>query len=941
MDKLQTPNKQTIEKWLLDPTFFKLNRLDAVSDHVFFEDLQTLEQNDKTLYKSLNGVWKMRFSKNLENSPTDFYKTDFDVSDFDTINVPAHVETEGFDKIQYANTNYPWDGRKFLRPPVIDLENNAVMSYVTFFDLPEKFSDKTVCINLNGVEQAFCIWLNGEFIGYSEDSFTPSHFDLTKHIKPLNNKLSVQVYKRSSAAWIEDQDFFRFSGIFRDVVLYAKPKIHIEDLWVKQNVADDLNSATAEINIKVSGTNDPNIMLELFDMSGGLVFKETPKFRFETQPKKEKSENDIEYFVADKITLDDVKLWDISKPYLYDLRLTVKDDQQNVTECVSQAIGFRRFEIKDSVMYLNKERIIINGVNRHEWHPRKGRAIGEREMLADLDILKKNNITAVRTSHYPNQTLWYHLCDQNGIALMDETNLESHGSWQKQGLCEPSWNVPANFPEWRDCVIDRAVSMFERDKNHPSILWWSCGNEAYAGECITAMGDYFRRKDDTRVVHYEGSFWNRDYDDISDVESRMYAFPDAIEEYLKTDGKKPFLSCEYMHNMGNSLGGMESYIKLVDTYKSCQGGFIWDLIDQAMYVEKNGKEVLCYGGDFADRPSDYNFSGNGIIAADRTEKPAMSEVKYWYSSKEQRELHDRENQKAFEQKEKFIEIDNSKSFELVEGDVHFGVVGENFEVLFSHVRGGPVSLVYGGYEWLYRETKPILHRAPTENDTANGFLQKSGILKTADLYSAVSKPVIDKSKKDEVSVSYTYNTLGVTNTYVKYTVYKDGTIKVDVKLAGTEKLPSLSLFGLEFITQDKIKSYTYKGYSGETYPDRYKGGVYGYHTETTKLPNYLVPQECGCHVYSKFFKLHANDGRSLTFVPNDESFHFSVLPNSTSELESATHQNELPEFNRTFVRIMSKMRGVGGIDTWGADVESEYHISAKQDITLSFYIKGN
>ena len=328
---------------------------------------------------------------------------------------------------------------------------------------------------------------------------------------------------------------------------------------------------------------------------------------------------------------------DPHKPYLYDFCLEVRDQDNCLIEIVPYAIGFRRLEIIDKVIYLNGKRLILTGINRHEWEPHKGRCITEKEMRIDLMLFQQNHINAVRTCHYPNQIPWYYMCDEAGIYMMAETNLESHGSWQKMGAIEPSYNVPGSIPQWKEAVIDRAQSNYETFKNHTSILFWSLGNESYAGDDIEAMNQYFMDQNDGRLIHYEGVSVNRSYEDkISQVESRMYATPDEVRQYLDQNAKKPYVLCEYMHCMGNSLGGMDSYMNLLDKYPMFQGGFIWDYIDQAIYVkdEVTGEQVLRYGGDFDDRPSDYEFSGNGIVFADRTEKPATQEVKYYYAKYE-------------------------------------------------------------------------------------------------------------------------------------------------------------------------------------------------------------------------------------------------------------------------------------------------------------------
>lgn len=926
---------ENLEKWINDPTVFRINRMDAYSDHIHYATLEDADNDNQSLFKSLNGVWKFQWSKNLDQRPIDFYKTDFDVSGFDNITVPGHIEMQGYDQIQYVNTIYPFDGVANIRPPFVDKEYNPVGSYVTYFDLDNDFIDKNVCISFKGVEQAFSLFLNGEFVGYSEDTFTPSDFDLTKFIKEKDNKLCVEVYKRTSSVWIEDQDFFRFSGIFRDVILYAKPFVHIDDLWVIPNVSDDLKSGLLEVKLKMKSV--PNVELILLDMDNNEVFNVRPTFNYVEKDVIEVSENKYAYYESNCIDINDIQLWHVGKSYLYTLVIKVFDED-NISEVIRQSIGFRKFEIKDAVMYLNNERVVINGVNRHEWNPRLGRAITKKDMDEDIKVLLNNNINAVRTSHYPNQSYWYELCDKHGIMMMDEANLESHGSWQKLGVTEPSWNVPGSLPQWRDNVVDRAVSMFERDKNHPSILWWSCGNEAFSGSCITNMGDYFRSKDSSRVVHYEGSFWNREFDEISDIETRMYELPCNIEKYLLEDGKKPFILCEYMHNMGNSIGGMESYIELVDKYPSYQGGFIWDYMDQALYYDKNGVEVLGYGGDFGDRPSDYNFSGNGIVTANRQEKPAMQDVRYWYSTIEQRARHDKENEEQINKLNTNIEID-SGSLSVIYGDGNLGVRGSGFDVQFSYVDGGLASLKYDNHEWLYRSIKPTYWRATTENDVPTGFVQRSAIWNLSDMYSKHTNYDVEVIGENEVKITFTYDPIVDTDSFVEYTVYGDGTIKVKSTLKANKSLPQLPQYGVKFSTTKPIDDYEFVGYSGETYPDRFKGGVFSRHTDTVRDAIYLMPQEHGCHYNSHELILN-QDGHKLGIYKKDKPFHFSVLNHTSQELENALHQEELPNNGRNVIRILSNMRGVGGINTWGAEVEDKYHIHLDQDLELEFFLRN-
>ncbi len=913
--------------WLSNPTIFQVNRLDAHSDHVCYASEEEARLGHTSLRQSLDGLWSFSWSSHPVDRPADFWWEGFDDSAFGTIRVPGHMELQGHGQIQYINTLYPWDGHAQLRPPEIDWEDCPVGSYVREFDLYEGLLGKQVCISFQGVEQAFYLWLNGQFIGYAEDSFTPSDFDLTPYLREKGNRLCVEVYKRSSAAWIEDQDFFRFSGIFRSVFLYAKPAVHLADLWLQAGLETD--NATGTLSIRLLLEGEGTVHCRVAHPEQGTLFDSGLKLTPEDK-----------YLRSQPLRFEEVLPWDHGHPELYTVTLTLSGTDGEVYEVVPYHIGFRRFELKNGLMLLNGKRLVLNGVNRHEWNPDTGRAIGIADMTAAMETFKRNHINAVRTCHYPNQTPWYHLCDQNGIYMMDEANLESHGSWQKLGRVEPSWNVPGSLPEWRDCVVDRARSMFERDKNHVSILFWSCGNESYAGEDILAMAEFFRKNDPSRLVHYEGVFHCREFDCISDVESRMYAPPWEIREYLASKPEKPFILCEYMHDMGNSLGGMESYIRLGEEFPQYQGGFIWDYMDQALWrTDVNGHRVLGYGGDFGERQTDYAFSGNGIVFADGTEKPAMQEVRYWYASPQERAAQDAANERA--KRALMLPARGTKKspLRITHGDGALGVRGEDFEILFSYPEGGPVSLVSGGHEWLWRATRPAYWRAPTENDLGNGFAGDSSVWAAADGWQRCENIEVLEEGPERVAVRFTYTAPAMPGlrTDVTYTVEDTGSLTVNVHYHGGPNRPGLPLFGLRFATPQPVEEVEWLGLSGETYPDRKKGGVFGWHRETPHIPAYLVPQECGCHVDTHAVVLR--NGRSrLTLEMLDQPFAFSALPYTPQQLEQAAHREELPVPARTVVTLCGAMRGMGGIDSWGSDVEEEVRIRAEEDHKVSFQI---
>ena len=624
-------------KWLDNPEVFKVNQLEPHSDHCYYLDYSDMKKEKNPLLQSLNGQWEFAYSKNVMERPVDFYKETFDASGFNKIMVPGHIELAGYDKIRYINTMYPWEGKEYHRGAYSmeatgaeegmfsEAQYNPVGSYIKYFDLDKNMCGKRIHICFEGVEEAMYLWLNGQFIGYAEDSFTPSEFDLTPYVKEKGNVLAVQVHKMSTAAFLEDQDFFRFFGIFRNVTLKAIPDVHLEDVWFKPVLNQDNESGSVSVSMKVSAPDSQNV-------TAGFILKDREENILVEKSLQLNKENDhLEGTIC--VDLESVRLWDNHNPYLYHAYVELKAEDGSLAEVIPYDIGFRRIEIIDKVIYLNGKRLVITGVNRHEWNARTGRCIGIEDMKADISCMLRNNINSVRTCHYPDQIPWYYMCDDAGIYVMAETNLESHGSFQKLGAIEPSCNVPGSIPQWRDAVLERAKNNFETFKNHTSILFWSLGNESYAGDDIEAMNVYFAEKKDGRLVHYESSYYNRAYEDtISDFETRMYAKPEDVEEYLNNSPKKPYILCEFMHDMGNSMGGLGSYMKLIDKYDMYHGGFIWDFIDQAIMVKDSvtGKDVLRYGGDFDDKPADYEFSANGIVFADRKEKPAMQEVRYYY-----------------------------------------------------------------------------------------------------------------------------------------------------------------------------------------------------------------------------------------------------------------------------------------------------------------------
>ena len=780
-----------------DPTYFKDGRIEAHSDHICYRNEMEAAEKETSFRHSLNGIWKFHYARNYGSTVQGFENTDYSCRDWDDIRVPAHIQMEGYDAPQYANVQYPWEGHEDIHPGEIPEHFNPVASYVKYFEVPETMQGKRLFISFQGAESGIVLWLNGQFVGYSEDSFTPSEFELTEYVKEGENKLAAQVFKWTASSWCEDQDFFRFSGIYRDVYLYTVPEVHVYDLQIRAIPTEDLTEAALEIRTNTWGKGKAKIVLT---KSGTEVFNE------------EKPLDGEEIY---SWTIKNPVLWSAEDPQLYDLTIEVYDEAGNLQEVIPQKVGFRRFEMKDGIMTLNGKRIVFKGVNRHEFSSVSGRNVSEAELRKDLMIMKQNNINSIRTCHYPDASLIYELCDEYGIYMIDETNLESHGSWDVAEFTKDyTYVVPHDKPEWLDMMLDRANSMYQRDKNHPAILIWSCGNESFGGKDIYEMSQFFHEKDSTRLVHYEGLCHDRRYNDTSDMESQMYPSVEAIKDFLAKDDSKPFICCEYTHAMGNSCGAMHKYTDLTDTEPKYQGGFIWDYIDQSIYKkDRYGREFQAYGGDFGERPTDYNFSGNGIAyGGNRDASPKMQEVKFNYQNITVEVTADTVKvinknlfvntdiyqckvtvardgkviKKAFMEtavaplseetyalplgkEEKSGEYTVTVSFHLKEDKVwakaghevafgqyvykvkeeqkicqdpltvirsthNIGVRGAHFEVLFSVLNGGLVSYKYAGKEMIEAIPKPNFWRAPTDNDCGNLMGMRYGQWKIASMY---------------------------------------------------------------------------------------------------------------------------------------------------------------------------------------------------------------
>ena len=648
-------------KKIHDPKFFKENCMAAHSDHVTYKnEAEAVEQNS-SFRLSLDGIWKFHYAKNDAQTIPGFEAEDYNCRPWDDIRVPAHIQMEGYDIPQYANIQYPWDGREDVWRDAVPTDFNPVASYVKYFTLPEGFVKNGLYISFQGVESGFALWLNGSYVGYSEDSFTPSEFDLTPYVKEGENKLALKVFKWTSSSWCEDQDFYRFSGIFRSVYLYTMPKVHVYDLKVQPVVEESLESADLVLDMEICGKVETveksaddakmqNVSAKITltgsrdgskegaagSVSENTIFSETISFQPNNTSDTIRFTDTGAATVHFEQEVNHPNLWSAEHPELYTLTVELLDESGDCVEYISQNIGFRRFEMKDGIMTLNGKRIVFKGVNRHEFSSKTGRAVSKEEVLQDIITMKQNNINAIRTCHYPDASGIYELCDRYGLYMIAENNLESHGSWDaaSHGLVPKDTIVPGDNMDWEPMMLDRVNSCYQRDKNHPAILIWSVGNESYGGKVIFDMSEKFRAVDPHRLVHYEGIFNDRRYEGTSDMESQMYTSVENIKKFLAEHKEKPFICCEYTHAMGNSCGAMHKYTDLTDTEPRYQGGFIWDYIDQSILKnDRYGQEFQAYGGDCGERPTDYNFSGNGICyGGERDASPKMQEVKFNYQN---------------------------------------------------------------------------------------------------------------------------------------------------------------------------------------------------------------------------------------------------------------------------------------------------------------------
>lgn len=985
---------QDILSILSDPQIFEQNRLPAHADSRFIgEDGKYLDP------VSLNGQWEFAcFTSPAELDISLISKGALP----DKISVPGHIQMQGFDYMQYVNTQYPWDGVEKLTAPEIPAERNACGLYVKNLDLPDGFKGRAVRLALDGVESSCFVFLNGQYVGYTEDSFTRHEFDITAYLGG-ENRLVLLVTRWCSGSWLEDQDFWRFSGVFRDVSIYCPTPVYIEDVELKAEPDKDFSTGRLSARLSLSSNKECSVRLELkLNGESTECIAKLPVGACEKTL---------------EISINSPKLWSAEEPNLYDAEIRVFDERDTFICGIKEPVGFRRFEMKDGIMLLNGRRLVFKGVNRHEFSCDKGRAISAADIERDLIALKRSNVNAIRTSHYPNNSAFYRLCDKYGFYVMDETNLESHGTWMIMGMIKDDTNsiVPNDDKRWLPAVLDRGRSMLERDKNHPCILVWSCGNESYGGSVLYELSEWFRQRDCSRLVHYEGVFVDRRYNATSDMESRMYERVEQIEEYLRSKPEKPFVLCEYCHAMGSSVGNMDEYVELSRKYPQYQGGFVWDFADQGLR-SSDGKSFLC-GGDFGDRPTDGIFCCNGIFDCEHKETAKSREVKAQYQPlviKPSKSGIFIRNERLFtntddllfcwtlrcdgrEMKTGKLEVslapgecvtlplpctfdgcdgelilscsaklktrtlyadagfelaygegilrpfehgkNTAKPAKLILGDCNIGVKMNSAAAMISRSTGLLYSLKSAGVELLKKPLEADFWRAPTDNE--NGFKSKLfwGHWKLASLYADCWRLSVDE---ENATISSEFQVC-CTETPVSFAIvlkfYENDSFDVSLHLDSTPG--TVPCAGLSMTLPAELCELEWYGnLEPDSYPDRLGSAKIGLGRgkASRQLPNYVRVQDCANKTLLRSFTVKDEKGTGLR-ISSDILFSARALPYTAHELEIAEKPCDLPPVTKTALSIFGGMSGCGGDDSWGAPIHEQYQLKTEQGLDYTFSVE--
>ncbi|CDF79791.1 beta-galactosidase (GH2) [Formosa agariphila KMM 3901] len=1036
-----------------NPLVNQINRLPAHATFYNFDNETQALKNDRassSSFKSLNGDWKFNWVAKPADAISNFHEANFDASNWKTIDVPSNWEMRGYGTPIYTNSTYPF----FSDFPKINHNDNPIGHYIKTFTIDNSWKEKDVILHFGGVSSAFYVWVNGEFVGYSEDTRLPSEFDITKYLKSGENSIAVKVYRWSDGSYLEAQDHWRLSGIEREVYLQAVPKVRLSDFTVRTDLDENYDNALLQIRpefvvniadkyvekIGYFGNNplqttvdDWTLKTRLVDAEGLSVGDENTmplgKFLGEFYPQR-----DNVAFGIMQTEVKSPKKWSAERPYLYTLLFSVQDNNGKIIQTTSTKVGFREVDIDDRGRFLvNGNPVKMIGVNRHDHDMIDGKALSRADIEKDVQLMKQFNFNAVRTSHYPNDPYFYELCDLYGLYVMDEANLETHGLRGKL----------SNVPSWSNAFLERGIRMVQRDKNHPSIVIWSLGNESGMGPNHAAMAAWIKEKDPTRYIHYEGAqgdatdprYKNNYYDHGKgnptdpkwvDMLSRMYPQASELQSLINDTSfdNRPVIMCEYAHAMGNSLGNMQTYWDVIYQNDRALGGYIWDWIDQGLLkTDDKGNEFLAYGGDFGDKPNDNSFCLNGIIASDRTPKPEIYEAKkvnqpaviskidasqgqfkilnrhhaidlsgydviwelledgksidngaietlntapfasetihipfktsklkadktYFVNIKgilKQANLYAEkgfvvfEEQFELEKKQISEKIQKTKKYPTLsvnETGSKITINNKEVSVIINKESGYISTFKFKGNSVLNSPLKLNFWRPETENDAAYREAKKQtnerDWLEAGDRFK-VTKSKVEYSEKGKVVVKIEG---GIENPSTQlvlvYTILGNGEIQVDYESNIAKDAPNVPKIGMQFDISNAYKDVEYFGKGPQAnYQDRNTGAFVGIYKNDVNTMNYeyVVPQEYGNRMETRWFKLENANGKGV-LVKGKDVLNFSVLPYSTTNIETATHTNELIKRDVFTVNIDLIQMGVGGDNTWSfrAEPHQEYLI---------------
>ena len=967
--------------YLSDPEVIGVNLLPEHASVV------TEYQGQSTLF-SLNGTWDFfrapHYEERFLTDPLPYHE----------VQLPRSAELEVPEELIYTNIPYPWDGKDNLKPGEVAMEHDPVNFYRKRFVLPAFFAGKRCLLRLDGFETAIYVYCNGEFVGYSSRLYTCSEFDLTPYLKTGENELLFVNFRFSASSWILSQDYWKMSGIFRDISLVAVPAFHLEDVSAKTDLTNDYQDGVLSLEGKVSGEGEVHAILSFL---GKPVWEEKQTIK--------------DHFSFHAI-LPQVAAWSSDVPNRYEMTVVLKG-KEGQEEQNHFCIGFTKEEIQNGVVLWNGKPLKIKGVNRHEIDMHHGHYVPEEVLEQDLLLMKRSSINAVRCSHYPNDPRFYDLCDKLGLYVMDECCIEAHGQWVNSNG-DLSKMVPGSNPRWTAMTLDRASSMYERDKNHPCIFAWSLGNESWTGDNFKRSSEYFHAQDKKRLVHYQGEVTDEGLSPYVDMKSFMYLKPQELESYLQAHPEKPVFECEYSHAMGNSNGNLDDYLHLFRDYPNCLGGCIWDWVDQGLLVKtpRSDNEVWVYGGDENDAPHSSSFNCNGVIFSDRKDalrSPKLAAVKNLYcpiqiqfkgdhieisedpnfypegtftltlvdfvNGKEVKRTilpwhHEAEltlpTATFPEEHIRRIEItqkewgligvfDNSSQHFAYVADapkgkmaqarslIYHSVYRDGVRFFFSHNEqlwnawvSGLAAIYIGEQKILRSPLRLTLWRPSTDNDRGSDFAV------TSSFYYGASRFQHATLESDDGHTMVSRITWAGVKAYAEVLYHYDlgDYLDIEIRYRGAKGMPSLPCFGIDFTLPRINGDFTYYGYGPtDSYPDLLAGkplGIYHSNVKNEVLP-YAVPQEMGNKEGTRYVEIPFGE-RHLVFEALDRPFAFHYLPYDEFQLENAKHLDELPTSYENHLTIFAATRGVGGDDSWGAPVHPEYELDGEKDYSLRFRV---